>query len=324
MNTKLLLCLFCFLLGAQAFAGDQKGNGGNTIDCGEKSYFFDFYVNKGEYLETDMDEISIVESVLSKMESLNPVRVSIYRERLHDFFNSAQFVKSADLGVIYDRGISFELPKGCKIVQAVIQKLVVFGNEKRYLISDNQWNKLSALHRAGLIMHELFYWELQAKTSLKLGQFNAYLFRNLTQGEFNKVEFYNLMKYTDFEWVYLYGIPMKTSLLSVSADKISSLGTYPDMPFKILNNEVKSVAQIIDSHSTGVPKTVNYKGTVIFKNAEFDFMACSVNKVCKMGLNADGSIRSLDQVSVTDRRTNNTVRVNAVEFDKNGEAHVTP
>lgn len=315
MNTKMILVLFMFLFGSLANAGDHKGNGGNSINCGETAYFYDFYVNPGTYPEMEGNEFQIAQEVLNQMQEFTPVRVELYRERLKAFLELSRFVSDAHLGVINDTGMSIPLPRECSVVQTIIQKIVVFGNEKRFLISRPQWDRLSPLHRAGLIIHELLYWEIQAEDSRKLGQFNAYLFQKLQKG-YEKAEFFSRLKSSGLKWVYLHGIPMDVSLLTITEDKITSLSTYPDLAFSILNNEVTSVRQILDHHFTGMPKVVSYKGIVNFENSEYVMTACSPGKVCKMGLTPGGELKWLQNVELVHKVTGKRITKDVFNFDE--------
>jgi hypothetical protein len=321
---KILIAMICllFLLLNIAFAGDQKGNGGDSVDCGEKSYLLDFYLRPGTYVESSLNELEIVDKLLDKIAAFSPVRAELYRARLGKFMSQTTFVNGS-LGTISDIGIDYpRLPEGCKIVQAALQKLIVFGNEKRYFISQEQWSKLSGLHRAGLILHELFYLELQAKDSFKLGRFNAYLFANFSN-QLNKKEFYTTFKQTGFKWVYLFDIPMDVAALKITDSVVTSLSTYPDMPFKILNQEVSSVAQFIDSYPTGVPKQLTYRGELKYQSKGANYRICGAQVTnCKVSFNPDRSLSSLNQVEVTDLGSGKVETGMTIRFDKNGGVDV--
>lgn len=320
MNSK-LIALLLFVFSMNIFAGDHKGNGGNSVECGDKAYFFDFFANPGQYPDYTTNEFTIVEDVLEKMQTLTPVRVEIYRERLKNFLSMSSFVKDANLGVIFDTGTSVSLPEGCRIVQTIIQKRVVLGTDKRFLVSEPLWNKLSPVHRAGLILHELLYWELDSKNSLLLGKFNAYLFQNFERG-YDAAEFYRLMKITGFKWVYLHGIPVDVALLSITPGKVSAFATVPDLDIDVLGQKVKSVKQMLELYPTGVQKSVSYKGSMMFEDASFEYKVCPSGSGCKVFFNQDGSLKGLSSVNVLNKTSLATQFGKTISFGKNGEIQV--
>ena len=129
------------------------------------------------------------------------MRYEIYSNYLDEFDSETLYLNNAHLPEIPDNG-PLELPgSDCKLVQLVQQlpeKLLLSqkgrsSGKGRYNIDEVHWNRLSPLHQAGVIVHEIVYREVLEygiTTSPRIRYFTGELFSK----KFEKI---NHQIYTD-------------------------------------------------------------------------------------------------------------------------------
>lgn len=159
-----------FLLAANfVFAGGHVvGNGGYVIKCNKNAVeTFESYDlvegfiidNKSPVFSLEKDYLNKAKDILRRIKNLNPTRFHLYTEWLNNFKNEAMYTPSGvDLIDIPDVSIGVR-PKGCSLVQAIVQNTGAQGKESRYLINSDIWNKLDEDHKSALVIHELIYRE---------------------------------------------------------------------------------------------------------------------------------------------------------------------
>ncbi|MCB0367695.1 MAG: hypothetical protein H6624_12445 [Bdellovibrionaceae bacterium] len=191
------LILILFLLGAQlpAQAGNQVGNGGDAIVCGEKVFLLDYYEAKANdkiqiQLEKGKDHFEIAGKTVDRLEQHNPQLHKQYRRVLEKIGSRLRFIDNANFRDVKD---SFELtiPKGCKLEQLAIQRDE--GGLRLIHISKSLWEKLSKEHQAGLLLHEIVYEHflfLGETDSVKARKFNSFVsakdFKTLPKEKYQK------------------------------------------------------------------------------------------------------------------------------------------
>lgn len=322
MSINKYFIFILFLFGSfSSFAGDRKGNGADFISCKDRAYLLDFYEGNLSEISWQGSDVELVKFLLNKILPFSPTRIKSYQEFANNFYDETKFVGESELGNVPDAGdVKVPIPDDCKFVQGVIQKHIIFGTEKRYLINKDEWTRLSVVHRAGVIIHELVYRELQSVDSHQIRQFTNWLFSTGVDPIPGSV-FYKNLQSTGFEWVYLYGFPMDVQKLIWNDGPIRSTYTFPGMPFVLSNQIILSKRQIVDSFSNGRPKLIQFDGRVKFENGQYTFDVCAPgnNIGCKMNLNENGKIIFLNHVDLVEKSSGKHVLNKVIKFNDKGE-----
>ncbi len=180
MTTRLLLVLLgvCSNL---LFAGNDRGHGGGVVVCRDANKnvksieLLDYYENrKLRDIEPELGDASLsyytkIEIILARIEKLDPVRARRYRTKVMDFASKTKFTEGVILPNTNDFG-HVPLANGCEIEQLASQRDVRLPEDKNYLINKDLWEHplLSEASRAGLILHEIVYYD-----ALQLGHQNS-------------------------------------------------------------------------------------------------------------------------------------------------------
>lgn len=211
MKSIFFVSMLCLSL--EAYCWVERGNGGNSIICDNplENKFYDTYEAEFRYglnpifPETELacsDERSCLD------QSINTVSILIDRlpryyvnlkeflySKLAIFVEEANFLDNIILLPVDDIGTAF-IPKGCQIHQTVIQKEPKYQSDKRYMISNDQWKKLSPNQQAAGILHELLYYyaitmggSLQSSEGIRF--FNSLILSNEIKN-FSKKEYAHL------------------------------------------------------------------------------------------------------------------------------------
>ena len=142
------------------FAGNEVGNGGDVIVCGDSIELLDYYearrFNLSVLASTSKNYISIVGSILKDFERIDLKLARQYVLRSKEIINELEFKSGVSLIDIPDSHHEF-IPSKCKIEQIAIRRSSLRPNSKLFLINQGLWNRLSATHKAGLILHEIIY-----------------------------------------------------------------------------------------------------------------------------------------------------------------------
>lgn len=193
---KIILVLIAVSTSVYASSGNEVGNGGDVIVCQSSDkkvlvQLFDFFEYKnqhGENVEEKAGDFkTIVSQLIEQLKAHDPKLAQLLKSRSERFLSDSQFVTTAKLTDIKDTSSMVKSPnKNCEIEQVAILKKKVLSNEKKFLISEILWDKLSETHKAGLVMHELIYEyfaDLGETNSVNARAINAYLFSK----DFSKV-----------------------------------------------------------------------------------------------------------------------------------------
>jgi len=180
-----LVILSISLAAARDGNGDERGNGGDVLECS----FADSPVTLElldifETREIHEKELSLgdnsltvekkVEIVLNRLKLFSKRRALKYKKWFDSFYKESKFLKDVNFGDIQDSSHIF-IPNNCKLKQIINQQNPRFSNDKRYFINKNLWDQLDNNNRAALILHELIYREMQTPTSIPVRRFIAYL-----------------------------------------------------------------------------------------------------------------------------------------------------
>jgi hypothetical protein len=161
----------CWLSGLQvAHAGNDTGNGGNSIVCLDaqgkirSAELLDLYearVMRG--IVPNLGSLSVsypekVEMALKRLERLSPLRAAKYRGWIADFERDSLFLPGVTLVEVPDSD-HIVVPDGCKRMQLIVQKAPSFPEDKRFTISKDIWDYLDNDNRAAAVLHEAIYRE---------------------------------------------------------------------------------------------------------------------------------------------------------------------
>lgn len=210
---RVMLLIFLFFLNFNALGWSERGNGGNSIICNDsaKNKFYDTYEAEYRYnLKPDYPfshrecyddtscfnlSLTIARELINRIPDYNLHFKEFMLAKLRRFGTEAAFLDDIELLPIDDMGIAF-IPKGCSLHQTVIQKNPHFPDDKRYIISNDLWRKLTPQHQAVGIIHELLYYYAGVITrppenSESIRYLNAFIISgeisNLSEAEFTKL-----------------------------------------------------------------------------------------------------------------------------------------
>ena len=161
-----LITAFLFLQNpAQAGGGGHEGHGGDGVICEnnpsnvELSDFFEAEQQTSDY-QIDLlgtDYLAITQQAIQRVAAIDPTYSARLEAALTRFLDhdKIQFVDRAKLKPVDDAQEQIEPLPGCSIVQLALQNAKPLPFEARLWIDQNLWSKLSPVHQAGLIFHEL-------------------------------------------------------------------------------------------------------------------------------------------------------------------------
>ncbi|MFP5385562.1 MAG: hypothetical protein ACLGHN_05745 [Bacteriovoracia bacterium] len=217
---KLALVVILYSLSLQLFAWSERGNGGNSIICDDskQNKFYDAYEAEFRYGRKPVfpypqrecyDEtscfnlsVTIARDLINRIPDFDTRLKVFMHQKLRSFGDESNFLDNIVLLPIDDMGIAF-IPRNCKLHQTVIQREPRVPGDKRYIISNDQWKKLSPHHQAVGIIHELlYYYATHIQRPIKNSEGIRYLngiiisdeISNLNEQQF--MELYHLV-YTD-------------------------------------------------------------------------------------------------------------------------------
>ncbi len=319
-NLYSVIFLFLLLFSRIILAGDQKGSGADAVVCGDKVWLLDFYEQQiylnDEPLNSTQNELEILGRVLKKAEHVWTDRIDMYRKQIVYFHQESRMVDHTELGDVTDTGnIDIRIPKECKLEQLILQKHIVFGTDKRFLINKNLWNKLSATHKAGAILHEIFYRELKLETSKPLRKLNAFVFKHLNES-MPIIDFYQLMQDANFVWAYLYNIPIYLNSLDYKSIPLRARRVYPGKKIFTAGVGITSLEHMLESYNNGVPKFLFFRSYFWRMTNKYKIEACLEEEKCQISYFETGHIRSINNAFLIDLLTNKRSEKMIVYFDK--------
>lgn len=175
------LILFTFLLSTFAYAGNDKGNGGDAIVCRapiwnsiQSAELLDYY--EGRELRSFQLNISsdlpLREKVMGYVRKL--AEFSAYGAFSDAELEASKLIQAAedfDRGILFSSEVKFtkgllidipdssslSIPSGCAVEQLAIRIAKNFEDDPSYLIQADIFAKLDKDQRAGLILHEVIY-----------------------------------------------------------------------------------------------------------------------------------------------------------------------
>jgi len=183
-----------FFVVAPAFAQNKVGNGGDVVDCKTSINLLDFYEEQIDFKTKEKNYLVIADQQLQKLKVAAPKLGEQYLKRLKEIESEIDFKSDIKLTDIKDSLHLYQpLAKNCHVYQIAIRRPLVLGNEKRFIIRQDLWNRLSPAHKAGLLTHEIIYEhfsKLGESDSIKTRKVNTYLFSKDVKND----EFWKLVK----------------------------------------------------------------------------------------------------------------------------------
>ena len=204
--------------------GDQVGNGGKIVVCrgGDDAVLsmepLDFYearvLGRPAPSFGDGNFIRKAHDVAARLATLDSDRSRFYVDMIDRFVSNAAFVESPLMETM-DSDHIVAPPDGCAIEQAVIQAEPQFPTDRLFTITKPLWDGLDENGRAGLVLHEVLYYDAIArghKNSIAVRYVNAWMSSNQLSGlsppDYDRLmqaaKLYNL-RWVDGErtWTYL-------------------------------------------------------------------------------------------------------------------------
>ncbi len=163
----LILFAFVCLFARNAFGlmgGNEVGNGGNAVVCGEHAELLDIYeagILRKMKVDSKIKGTNAFEIANTRIEMLSgtdPKTAKIIAKGLRKLKDEISFESDLKLRPIDDSRHSFEPsdPK-CHIEQLAVLRKKVMPGEKRVLVNEVIWKKMTPIHQAGLLLHESIY-----------------------------------------------------------------------------------------------------------------------------------------------------------------------
>lgn len=185
-------------LSSGAHAGNRVGNGGHVFFCPKsgKIQALDFFSTYGfdgpKIAGGEKDEVKIAAARLEKLKPLAEKIHKQYSERLKTIKEDMDFRKGERLVLVEDSLHAVEPEdKDCEQYQLIIRKGTLEKGEKRFVVNDTLWNKLSPVQKAGMLTHEIIYEHFAALGETDSGRarrLNAHLYSakidSQTSGQF--------------------------------------------------------------------------------------------------------------------------------------------
>jgi len=174
-----LVFLGSAFLGCVAYAGDERGNGGDAVVCrnadgaivsAEALDHYEARTQLGIEIDAGFPANSITEAVqhvLDRIPDFDITRKSNYQVWANEFFDDANFLDGINLVDIPDSD-HIAIPSGCEIEQLVIQRLTSLPRQKRYTINQDIWEHLDDSSKVAMVIHEIIY-----RDALQLGHLNS-------------------------------------------------------------------------------------------------------------------------------------------------------
>lgn len=147
--------------------GDWVGNGGNVLECTSSGQvqLLDYYEGESQrHIPVDLGPSGNYKDkvifALDRLGSINPTRALKYKKWLASFDEETQWFSQGKFLSIRDSGAVI-IPSECEVQQVAIQRPqdLIMPGDKRYLVDQRLWDRLSEQDKAGLILHELIYRE---------------------------------------------------------------------------------------------------------------------------------------------------------------------
>lgn len=209
---NVFLVTISILISQVSFAGPRVGNGGDVIVCDnggvKTATLLDHYEAQAvrnitiDLGPANQDYTLKINRVLANLERLDHSRASLYRQWLGEFKRDAQFTNS-NIVEIQDIG-AMTYPKGCEFTQIAVHQTPELPGDSRYIIRQDLWNLLDNNGKAGLILHELIYRELNAQklidhSSSKFARYYNAIISSRAIKTMTLKEYYTLMTSLGFE-----------------------------------------------------------------------------------------------------------------------------
>lgn len=186
----------------QRSGGIDGSGGGSVLDCktpSGKQYYELMDYNDGRRRKLPIDlgpkNLSVserIEFVLNRLHKINPTRAENYADMVNAFNDNLDLRDKSKFGKTPD--VTDEvIPENCERVQVIIQINPELPGDKRFIVNKDIYDKLDrdSETKAGLILHEVAYYEQGMQNARRLRYFNAWLasssLQNMTLAEYAKL-----------------------------------------------------------------------------------------------------------------------------------------
>lgn len=166
---RVVYLFFALATATPAVGAIEHGNGGDAVVCSNQTVrLLDYYEAEKRGISIDLGIGSVeqrVDYVLNRLSRVDEGRARYYKSRARYFFSNAEFLAGISLQDI-DDSHHIVLDAGCLIEQIAVRIPPRFPNENRKLFTINKdlWDLLPDSHKAGLVLHEIFFEEILFST----------------------------------------------------------------------------------------------------------------------------------------------------------------
>lgn len=165
-SNRLFVVLAAMAFPLAAHCGNEVGNGGNAVICkgGEDVQLLDLYeakILRNVDLDPNikgMNAVKVAKERLNLLEKLDPKSLKVFLANLDHLQKDIHYEDEIQLRPIDDSEHPF-IPKdpGCEVRQLAILRKRPLPGEKRVLVNNTIWKKMSVVQQAGLLLHESIY-----------------------------------------------------------------------------------------------------------------------------------------------------------------------
>lgn len=194
---RTLIAALLLFTSLHSHAGNRVGNGGHVFFCPKSGKiqtldFYSAYGFEGPKATNEKDEVKIAEARLEKLKPLAPKLATQYLSRLATIKGEFDMRKGERLVKVEDSLHAVEPgDKDCEVYQLIIRKETLEKDEKRFVVNEDLWKKLSPTQKAGMLTHEIIYehfYLLGETDSARARRLNVHIFspkiETQTQGQF--------------------------------------------------------------------------------------------------------------------------------------------
>lgn len=340
----MILILALLISSGPALGGQEVGNGGMTVECRlgharpskEKTevelldLVEDRMLRKGRHHHSKpptnprdlaLERLRLLERFAPDYAAKLGTRASVFLDEV-DFLPKTRLTGSED-------SLHLALPAGCQLRQAAIRRKAPFQGERRFVVDQSVWEKMSRDHQAALILHEVIYEGLAldgATDSRQARAINAILMREDFQS-WSAQRFFKEISPLD-----QLATEIQIGELRFKVGGGATLELYPDgkprrgtlaaatAKFKIQGNDIElanpSGPIVLEFYSTGVP----VKGWIRGGRVQLEINKRQMELVDVLEFHPSGAVKRGFVQSIDGKRVGSDEAPVPMEWDATGTA----
>ena len=181
-----LKLLFSFIIVCSVNAGNEVGNGGDAVICGNQApVLLDFLeaqsdksIHIVEKKSFSGDEYEYLKTIFKRLSKVSPAFSKKYLNDLKNLKKKVKFLSQKKFRDVED-SFHISVPNGCSLKQLAIQRQINMNSETIININKDIYEKMNVHNKAGLLSHEIIYEHFRyfgQRHSVNVRRFNRYIF----------------------------------------------------------------------------------------------------------------------------------------------------